>query len=111
MNKIPMSPGASALLRALIARADAPPDRILLSDARSVDWQSLTFTGERHLFQLRIPGPNASDVIEHLCTGLEDAEFSIAGVIVADVALASAPSFALDGSTTITIEALTIAED
>lgn len=42
---------------------------------------------------------------------LEDAEFSTPGLIVADIALAGSPVPWLDGSTTISIEALTIAAD
>jgi hypothetical protein len=106
-----MSSAAAALLRVLIGRARVPRDRILLTDAESVDWQSLTFTGERHQLQLRVPGPDSRSVVERMCQGLEDAEFSIPGVIVADIAVAGTPSLALDGSTTITIEALTVAED
>lgn len=111
MNRIPMSSAASALLRALIARAGVPRDRILLSDAQSVDWRSLTFTGERHTLSLRVPGPESSRVVERMCDGLEDAEFSIPGIIVADIAVAGTPSRALDGSTRLTIEALTVSED
>jgi hypothetical protein len=46
-----------------------------------------------------------------MCDGLENAEFSIPGVIVADINVAGAPGRALDGSTSPTIEALTIVED
>ena len=46
-----------------------------------------------------------------MCNGLEDAEFSIPGVIVADIALAGPPVLAADGSITIRIEALTVAAD
>jgi hypothetical protein len=77
----------------------------------SIDWQSLTFTGERHQLQLRIPGRDSRSIVERLCEGLEDAEFSIPGVIVADIGVAGAPRHAPDGSTTLTIEALTVAED
>jgi regulation of enolase protein 1 (concanavalin A-like superfamily) len=111
MNRLPMSPAASALLRCLIGRARAPDDRILLSEVTSVDWRSLTFTGERHQFELRITGKDPHLVIERMCHGLEDAEFSIPGIIVADVALAGAPARSPDGSTTITIEALTVVAD
>jgi hypothetical protein len=111
MNRIAMSPAASALLRALVARAGVPHDRILLSDAQSVDWRSLTFTGERHLLQLRVPGPDSMRAVERMCAGLEDAEFSIPGIIVADIGVVRAPSPALDGSTSLTIEALTVTED
>ena len=77
----------------------------------SVDWRSVTFSGERHELQLRIPGPDSRVVMERMCDGLEDAEFSIPGLIVADIALAAPPAYAPDGSTTITIEALTVAAD
>jgi hypothetical protein len=106
-----MSTAAAALLRVLIARSSAPHDRILLSDAQSIDWRSLTFTGERHLIELRVAGPDSQLVVEQMCAGLEDAEFSIPGVIVADIGVARAPSRAADGSTSLTIEALTVTED
>jgi hypothetical protein len=111
MNRIPMSNVAAALLRALIGRARVSRDRILLTDAESIDWQSLIFAGERHQLRLRIPGPDSRALLERICAGLENAEFSIPGVIVADIAVAGTPSFALDGSTSITIEALTVADD
>ena len=111
MNRIPMSAAAAALLRALIARAGVPRNRILLSEVESIDWQSLTFTGERHLIRLRISGPDSRSVVERMCAGLEDAEFSIPGVIVADIGVAGTPNRALDGSVSLTIEALTVVED
>lgn len=111
MNRLPMSPAAAALLRCLIARARTPRDRILLIGVESVDWRSLTFTGERHRFELRIAGPASRAAVASMCDGLEDAEFNIAGLIVTDVALVGAPAVAPDGSTTLTIEALTIEAD
>jgi hypothetical protein len=111
MNRIAISPAASALLRCLIGRARVPRDRILLIDVVSVDWRSLTFSGERHQFELRILGPHSRLAMESMCDGLEDADFSITGVIVADITLAGEPAYAPDGSTTITIEALTVAAD
>ena len=111
MIKIVMSSAASALLRALIGRARVARDRILLTQARSVDWRSLTFTGERHEIHLRVPGPDAREVVDRMCRDLEDAEFSIPGIVVADVAVVGAPRQALDGSINLTIEALTVASD
>jgi hypothetical protein len=81
MLKLAISPSASALLRGLLDRAGLPRDRILLSHVRSVDWQSLTFVGERHEFQLRIPGPGSGLMAERLCAGLEDAEFDVPGQV------------------------------
>lgn len=111
MNRIAMSSVASALLRALIARADVPRDRILLTDVHSVDWQSLTFIGERHRFHLRVPGPGSLSIVERMCAGLEDAEFSIPGHIVADITTRGQPATGEDGSTTVAVEALTVASD
>jgi hypothetical protein len=78
---------------------------------QSVDWQSLTFSGERHQLRLRVPGPETQAIVRRLCDGLEEAEFSIRGVIVADIGLAASPEVRPDGSLELAIEALTIVED
>jgi hypothetical protein len=111
MNRVAMSSAANAVVRALIGRAAVPRERILLTDVQSVDWRSLTFNGERHLIELRIPSPGSREIVNRMCDGLEEAEFSIPGTIVADIAVAGAPKLALDGSTSLTIEALTVAAD
>lgn len=111
MMKIAMSPSAAALLRTLIARASVSRDRILLTDVHSTDWQSLTFAGERHQICLRITGTDSLEVAQRLCSGLEDAEFSIGGLLVADIGLAGSLSRSTDGATELTIEALTILDD
>ena len=110
MTKIPMSAAAAGLLRSLLARVGANYDRILLIECRSTDCQSLTLAGERHLLGFRIPGPGADEIAVSLTCGLEDAEFSIPGQIVADIGLESPIAHESDGSITITDEALTIAE-
>jgi hypothetical protein len=108
--KIAMSAAASGLLRALLARAAIPRDRILLTDLRSTDWQSLTFIGERHEIELRIPGPDAPEIGSRIASGLDHAEFKIPGQIVADVALIEEPLAQDDGSLMLKIEALTIVQ-
>jgi hypothetical protein len=110
MMKMPMSAAAGALLRALIARARVEPNRILLTNVHSTDWQSLTFTGERHQIALRISGTDSGDVARRLCAGLDDAEFSIPGLLVADIGLVGSPRRMADGAAELPIEALTIAE-
>ena len=110
MNKIAISPAASALLRLLAARARVSRDRILLTEVASTDWQSLTFAGERHQISLRVAGPDSREAVDLMCSGLEDAEFSIPGLLIADIGVLSGPARALDGSTELTIEALTISE-
>ena len=110
MMKLALSPAAAGLLRALIAMAGIDRDRILLTDFRSIDWQSLTFLGERHEMELRLPGPDAKRLAARLIKGLADAEFSIPRQIVADIGLERPPVHHPDGSISLHIEALTIAE-
>jgi len=110
MMKLAMSAAAAGLLRALLARAGVDRNRILLSNFRSSEWNSLTFTGERHAIALRIPGPGAASVAALLINGLEDADFVIPGQIVADIALVRPPTKQADGAIILEIEALTVAE-
>ena len=110
MMKLALSPAAAGLLRALLARGGIDRDRILLTEFRSVDWQSLTFVGERHQMRLRVPGPGADLLVTRLVDNLGEAIFSIPGQIVADIGLQQPPIANPDGSITLLIEALTIAE-
>jgi hypothetical protein len=110
MLKLALSPAAAGLLRALIARAGIDRDRILLTEFRSTDWQSLTFVGERHEMELRVPGPGADGLAKLLTDGLDETEFAIPGQIVADIGLVQPPSPNSDGSISLHLEALTIAE-
>jgi hypothetical protein len=105
-----MSAAAAGLLRALLARVGDSRDRILLTEFRSVEWQSLTFVGERHLIALRLVGPDCEDILNRLIPGLEDAEFAIPGHIVADIGLVEPPRHVDEGAITLNLEALTIAE-
>ena len=110
MMKLALSPAAAGLLRALFGRAGVDRDRVLLTNFRSVDWQSLTFIGERHEMELRVPPPDAAFLAGRLTEGLDEAEFSIPGQIVADIGLARSAAANQDGSVTLLIEALTVAE-
>lgn len=110
MMKLALSPAAAGLLRAFLARGGIDRDRILLTEFRSTDWQSLTFVGERHEMELRVPGPDADLLVERLTGDLDDAEFAIPGQIVADIGLDRPPSRNRDGSVSLFIEALTIFE-
>lgn len=104
-----LSPVAAQLLRALISRTGLDRDCVLVSAFRSVDWQSLTFTGERHEISLRIPGPNAADAVAMLRDGLADAEWPLRGHVVADI-VATAERDAGDGAILIDLEALTLSD-
>lgn len=110
MNRIPMSKAGAALLRALFSRALVDRNKILLTECRSTDWQSLTFIGERHEMHLRIPRPKADEVFARMTGDLTDSEFSIPRQIDADVVVYGQPTRERDGSITFSIEALTIEE-
>jgi len=110
MMKLALSPAAAGLLRSLLGRAGVDRDRILLSEFRSTDWQSLTFMGERHEMELRVPGPNADEIVDLLTAGLADAEFAIPGQIVADIGIERPPCRNPDGSFSLFIEALTVSD-
>lgn len=110
MMRLPMARAASALLRALLERVRDDSDRILLSEVSSVDWRSLTLEGERHAFCLRIVGDDPHNLLSRFCDGLEDAEFTIPGLIVADIIVVDVGNAGPDGALAVTIEALTIAE-
>ena len=110
MMKLAMSPAAASLLRALLARAGVERNRILLTEFRSTDWRSLTFAGERHRIDLRIPGPGAAAIARLLTHDLPEAEFAIPGQIVADIAVDGAMVEHPDGAISLTIEALTVEE-
>lgn len=111
MMKLALSRAATALIRALAARTGLPKDRIILTEARSVDWQSLTFIGERHEITLRLPPPGADEALKKLTEGLEDAEFDLPGHIVIDVVVVQSPVTEKDGSILVDLEALTIRSD
>jgi len=110
MMKWVMSQAATGLLRALIRRVRVPRDRILLTEWRSVDWQSLTFVGERHTISLRILGPDSDAAVERLTSGLEEADFIVPGQIVADIAVVGKPELGSDGSIALNLEALTVTD-
>jgi hypothetical protein len=108
MMRMAMSVAAAGLLRELLRRGGMDRDRILLTEFRSTDWQSLTFIGEQHRIRVRIPAPGAAEIAARLVNGIEDAEFSLAGHLVADVALAGELEHSEDGSIALTLEALTV---
>ncbi|HVM37110.1 MAG TPA: hypothetical protein VM265_01795 [Sphingomicrobium sp.] len=110
MIRMPMSRAASGLLRALLARVPGASDRILLSQASSQDWRSLTLEGERHTFCFRIGGDDPARLLTKLTDGLEDAEFNVPGQIVADIVVTAVSGPDVDGALGLTIEALTVAE-
>lgn len=110
MNRLPMSKAGAALLRALLSRALPDQDRILLTEYRSTDWQSLTFVGERHELRFRVPGPDAEGIVRRMTGDLSEVEFVIPKQIVAEVVVYGQPVREADGAISFGIEALTVEE-
>lgn len=111
MMKLALSRAATGLIRSLAAKAGVDRDRMHLIEARSDDWQSLTFRGERHELSLRLAPPEAEASLARLLDGLDEAEFDLSGHLVVDVSPAGGPVHHADGSIEIAIEALTIVAD
>lgn len=110
MKRPPISRAALGIFRALVERVENKDrHRILLSDCTSVEWQSLTFAGERHSLIVRVIGPLRANLAERLTLGLGDAEFSISGHLVADIASGQVITED-DRSVMVSIDALTISE-
>ena len=107
MRTAQLSAVATLLLRALVERTGLGRDRILVGRFHSVDWQSLTFIGERHEIGLRLAGPDAATALAALRDGLVDAEWELGGHFVADIVIVADKSLA-DGSVAVDLEALTI---
>lgn len=104
-----LSAAGAGLLRALIRRCDIARERVLIVRFRSVDWQSLTFIGERHELELRIAGPDAAAALARLTDDLPDCDLAVPGQTVADILVVGTPQWNADASATVRLEALTIA--
>lgn len=104
-----LSPAAAQLLRSLLSRTGVARDRVRIGAIRSVDWQSLTFTGERHEIGLTIPGPDAPATASLLRDGLEEAEWPLTGHVVADI-LVVGERAGDDGEIHLDLEALTLSD-
>lgn len=103
-----LSSAAALLIRSIMSRTGLDQDRIFISHAHSVDWQSLTFIGERHELALRLSAPDAASAATRLRDGIADAEWEMPGHVVADIAITGEQT-SDDGSILVQLEALTIA--
>lgn len=88
----------AALIRALNARAPT----LTIIGSSSTRWASVTFTGARHILHCRIPQVDLTAFAD----GLDVAEFTLPGHIVADIVIERTEY--VGDTTEITIEALTV---
>lgn len=102
-----LSCAATQLLRALRDQSGLRSDELVVGRFQSVDWQSLTFTGERHELLLRLAGPDPGAALARLRQDLAVAEWALAGHIVADIVIVSEKKLG-DGAIEVALEALTL---
>lgn len=76
---------ATPLIRALLVRAGGKAELI---EARSTDWASITFAGQRHAIELKWTGDTALTDSAAFAGGLDVHEFHLRGHIVADILVA-----------------------
>ncbi len=98
-----------ALLRALRERIGDDAD-VLVERVTSKAWVSATFTGARHMVDLRLSGAAADAAADALLDNLDEAEFRLRGHILADIGLVSQRRYGLDGAIVValSLEALTV---
>ena len=70
-------------------------------------WASVTFSGARHRYALRISGESACDAVDRAIAGLGEQDFTLDGHVVADIALVERQVRAHD-LIEIELEALTV---
>lgn len=78
-----------------------------IAEASFRPWCSATFIGAQHRFTLRIEGADAAVLADRFAASLPDAEFAVAGHIVAD-ATVDAVRHSGDGATLVDLAVLTI---
>lgn len=95
----------TALLRALAgAFGDLPGYAVEAISSRA--WSSATFTGARHVVQVRLAGDGAVAAADAVAANLSEREFTLRGHVLADIALVSREATA--GIERLRIEALTV---
>jgi hypothetical protein len=72
------------------------------------EWHSLTFTGERHVIQLRLETADARRQAERFAAALPEVEFTLPRRFVADILVSRIVETA--GGVEITVEALVLEE-
>jgi D-Tyr-tRNAtyr deacylase len=106
-----LSSAGGALLRALYAKVENERGKILLTSWTTVDWQSLTFAGERHQASFTITGDDAAGLAARWTGGLDEADLPLGGGrFVADLEVMRCGPPAPDGSVTVELEALTLTD-
>ena len=102
---------ATALLRALGDRFAGFGGAFRLEALASRPWASVTFSGARHEIAISLEGQGAAAAADLFLVGLDEAEFELAGHILADIAVAGDERSSGGDSVRLRIEALTVRDD
>src|SRR3712207_2020050 len=78
-----------------------------IDELLSTPWASVTFRGARHRLTFALEGDGAGEAADMFLAGMDEAEFDIAGHIVADIALVDCERSEAGDRVRLTIEALT----
>lgn len=96
---------STELLRAIRKRTNN--SLMVVEELSSRPWASATFSGARHKLTILLEGIDAEETAARFAAGIEAAEFSLRGHIVADIIVTGADN--LDGSAMrLRVEALTV---
>jgi len=97
-----------ALERALRVQLVHFRGAVALLERTSRPWASVTLSGERHRFALRLEGADAGAAADGFVDGLAEREFDLPGHVLADIVLAGEVR---DGDVVrLTLEALTVVD-
>jgi hypothetical protein len=77
---------------------------------RATPWHSLTFSGERRSWEMRLEGPDCCKRVKRFAAEIAEYEFALPSLLVDDIVVTDPRSVA-DGSVTFTVEALLLDED
>ena len=107
MMRMQFSRAGAGLVRALLARAGEPADRVRLVAYHATEWRSMTFDGERHEIRLRLAGEASDAALDRLLGGHDEHEFDLGEDLVAEIGGIGVPDGS-DGAINVRIEALTV---
>ena len=111
MNRLAISQAAAALLKALVARSGAARDRILLIDASLSINAPSPLPASVSSIELRVLPPHLNAIANAMCARLENARLRHPECDCRGYRRCQYQYLSADGSTNLTIEALTVAND
>jgi hypothetical protein len=61
------------------------PATVEVTDVMTIDWESATFSGARHIFSLAIMGEGANRAVDRLEAAISEMDIPVQGHLVADI--------------------------